>query len=243
MSQTQTTAKKVDQVLSDYRDAAKAAATNMEEVPVKLRPGRQMAKEQALEQLPSLYKAVTTATIPSRLVGVFASGDAAVIAKVAEFLSQNGGAVVDAGRFYQTLGEFAGAAMGDGANRCFNTVCFTRMLSSLRGTAHDFGIKLSGNPEYEEADCPTAAEVVTHVRKLTRDAYGDVFTLHGATTAIVDAVVNNNLSSKRIPVLVVNAIDDDREALAGLFARSSAFEFQPDFEVTEESVVATFKGR
>ncbi len=235
--------KKVDQLLTDLREARAAADTVMEEVPTKLRPGRQMAKNQALEALPGLIKAVESGTVPTRLVGVFASGDPAVIAKVIEFLSANGGIVLDAGTMYRQLGEYVEPAFGGAAQRSFNTVCFTRMISALREQAQLFGYRMDRNPEYEETVTTTLEEVSEHCRRLVRDAYGDAPNLAVLTRAIIDAVVKGNLSNKRIPVLIVNASEDEQDTLSQLFTRATAFEFSPEFEVTEESVVSTFKGR
>lgn len=235
--------KKVDQLLTELRDARAAADTVMEEVPTKLRPGRQMAKNQALEALPSLIKAVESATVPTRLVGVFASGDPAVVAKVVAFLDANGGIVLDAGTMYRQLGEYVEPAFGGATQRAFNTVCFTRMISALREQAQTFGYKMDRNPDYEETITPTTKEVTEHCRKLTRDAYGDEPNLAVMTRAIIDAVVKGNLSNKRIPVLVLNAAEDEQDTLSQLFTRVTSHEFSPEFEVTEESVVSTFKGR
>ncbi len=246
MTQTQGTMpgpKKIDLALAELRDARRLADTNMEEVPVKMRPGRLMAKNQAAEALPGLIAAVRAATIPTRLVGLYAAGDPGVIARVGAFMAERHGIVVDAGLMYRHIAEYVEAAFGGGRNRTFNTTCFTRMVSCLREQEHLFGIKPERNPDYEEAITPTLTDVVDHVRKLVRAAYGDSRNQLVVSNMILDAVVNGNLTDKRIPVLVVNSTEDEQGSLSSLFSRARAFEFAPDFDVSEESVASILKGR
>jgi hypothetical protein len=246
MSQTETTAKKPDKfeaLLARYKAAKTAANVNIEEVPVKVRPGHLVAKRTAEDELPGLFTAVKAAVIPSRLAGVFASGDPVAVEAMADLLRKNGDVVLDAGAFYNDLGAFAEAAMGNSRSREFNTVCFSRMMSSIRDSAQSFGIRLDGNPEYEEAICRDTAAVVAHVRQLVRGKYDDVFAVTTLSNAIVDAVVNGNLTDKRIPVLVLNASEEEQPAISQLFSRARAHEFEPGFEATPESVANIFRGR
>ncbi len=247
MSQMETTApKKADKfeaLLARYSAARAAASINIEEVPVRVRPGNLVAKRAAEDELPGLVAAVKAAVIPSRLVAVFAGGDPAGVEALADLLRKNGDIVLDAGAFYNDLGAFAEAAMGNSRSREFNTVCFSRMMSALREAAQLFGIKLDRNPEYEEAICRDTAAVVAHVRQLVRGTYGDVFTVTALSNAIVDAVVKGNLSDKRIPVLILNANEEEQPAISQLFSRARAHEFEPGFEATPESVSTIFRGR
>lgn len=240
------TKKTVDELIVELQAAELAASVNLEEISYKVRPGRSVAKQNAQLAIPGLIAEVLDATVPGRLVGIFAEGDAAKIDEVSAFLTENNGIVLDAGAFYLDIAQYVEPSYGDTApkTRTWRTTQFGRLRSALEEKARELGIKLDRNPAYDEVATPDLDSVLSHVRTTIRGAFGDSLNVAALRKAIGAAVVKRNLTNKRIPVLVVNATAAEKQGgLAGLFSKSSSFEFLPDFQTTKEEVVAIFKGK
>lgn len=237
---TQQQARKVEDSIADVVATRAVAATNLEEVPYVVRPGRSIAKLQAQNDLPGLEAELLGRTVPGRLVGVFAVGDPAKIATVAAFLEENGGIILDAGKLYADLAEYVEPSYGE--DRVFRTTQYMRLTSAFRQQAAEVGLTKTEMPSYTETTCETQARTAEHGRNLIRAAAGDEVNLAVLKRAVVNAVVDRELAAKRIPVLVLNATAAEQAGLSPLFSKALEFDFQPTFEVDKESVVKIFKG-
>lgn len=236
MSQTP---RKIEDVIAELAQAHQDSVINLEDVPYDVRPGRAMAKQRAEEAAPLLEAELVSKTVPSRLVGVYASGDAAKITEAAAFLVENGGIVVDASKFYNEIAEYIEPSYGD---RVFRTTQYLRLTSALRSAVADIGLDKKTEPVYAETICETQAQTVDHVRNLIRNVSGDEINLALLKKAIIDAVVERELTAKRIPALVLNATTPEQAGLSPLFSKTLEFNFKFDFEVTKDTVIKIFKG-
>lgn len=234
------TARKVEDAIDELRAARVEAAVNLEDVPRQVRPSRSMSKQRAQEAIPGLVAEVVTATVPARLVGVFASGDADAVAAASAFLQENGGIVLDAAKLYRGITEYIEPSYGD---RVFRTTQYVRLTSALREVGDTLGLKLQAMPDYVEKICPTAADTEAHSRNLIRAALGDEVNLQSLRRAIVDAVVERDITSKRVPVLVLNADEGERAGLSPLFSKVGEYVFEPGFVAEKDAVISIFKGK
>ena len=234
--------RKVDEILKEIVAAQDVLAKANEDIPIQVRSGWAVRKEAARQALETLRPELEAATVPSRLVGCFASGDAGRIEEVAALLRDTGGIVVRADAVWERI--VANFEDSFGADRLFRTTQFWLMVNAYRAIASELGLPgtIPSDAFVYDAPCPTHDDCLALVRRTIRSWATDELNLRAIRTSILDAVIADGLDDKKLPVLVTGATPDEVPVLKTLFTKAVTHEFATDFEVTTNSVTTIFRG-
>jgi hypothetical protein len=229
------------EVSKDVEAATKVVSQEIEAVHYSQKPAVQMAMIQASERLPQLLEEMKSIVIPSKLVGLFASGDKTSIDKTAELLTDNEGIVLDAAQLYRSVTDLVEPSYS--RDRTFCSTQFHLMIQKITSIAIDLGYLEIEAPKHRETICPDTAATLAHVRNLLRECrVGDQANIDLLTKTVLDAIVREQIVAQQIPVMVVGVGSvDERNAIATLFNKSVDFTFPVNFNPTVAKIVSLFK--
>jgi hypothetical protein len=219
-------------------------------VPYGVRPALRGQIIQASERLPKLLDEMKAVIIPSKLIGLFATGDKTSIDKTAEFLTHtdeegksNGGVVLDAAQMYRTITDLVEPSYS--RDRVFCTTQFSLLIQGITEIGNNLGYQEIEAPKHKETTCPDTAATLAHIRNTLRGCHvGDQANIDLLTKNAIDAIVRDKIDSKQIPVIVIGVASvEERNAIATLFSRSVDFVFPTKFEPTAAKIVAMFKAQ
>jgi len=222
------------------RAAREVIAMPVEDVNVKYRAGHGIRVRQAQDELPDLHTALSEVTIPSRLVGVFAEGDAAAIA-MASTVVKDGGVVVDAAALWRAVAAPVEASMGP--QRQWSPVQWRLMMQGVAEEARKQGFTdMAPLPLENEVATDSEADIAAYVAGLVA-ASPDIADLQLRTvrSAILEAVIDGDLTAPAVPVLVVGATPSETASLRRLFARATIHSFPPGADVFRAALVEILK--
>ncbi len=231
---------KIETIVADYESVLALSRKNVEDVPFNVRAGWGGRIQDAQQALPGLRAELLKSTIPDRLVGVFASGDAAKVALAVTCISENGGIVLDAGKLYTDLA--LDLELSYGQDREFRTSQFGLLMQEYATLARHYGYDTASALTFRGKVCSTVQASAAHIRTLVRGAIKDELNIQALKDVVLDTVVKHNLVGAQVPVLVVNAPAEEQAVLASFFCRSSTYEFDATFEVTQPALLKVFKG-
>jgi hypothetical protein len=98
------------------------------------------------------------------------------------------------------------------------------------------------NLEFAEAYCNTFEESEAHIRKLVRATCADRLNVALLINQVVERVISAQLDDSKLPVIVLNAKEDEHPALRALFSKSCVHEFAASDEApSRESIVSILK--
>jgi hypothetical protein len=229
------------EVSKDVEETTRVVSQEIEAVHYTARPAVQMAMIQASERLPKLLDEMKSIVIPSKLVGLFASGDKTSIDKTAELLTKNEGIVLDAAQMYRSVTDLVEPSYS--RDRVFCSTQFHLMIQKITSIAIDLGYLEIEAPKHRETTCPDTAATLGHIRRILRECrVGDQANIDLLTKSILDVIVREQIDSQKIPVMVVGVGSvDERNAIATLFNKSIDFTFPKDFDPTVAKIVSLFK--
>jgi hypothetical protein len=238
-----TTTRTIRDIIKDIQNTNSILRKEIESVPYGQRPALQIAMIQASEKLPRLLSEIKQVVVPTRLVGLFASGDETSINKTAAFLVENEGIVLNANKIYQDIASRVEPSYSK--DRLFCTTQYSLMVGAISDIGLELGYLEIESPKFKELVCKTFADTVTHIKNTLRECkVGDQANVDLLTNAVVDAIVKEEIDSKQIPVIVTGVTSiEERNAIATIFNKSIDFTFSPDFEPTAEKIVALFKSQ
>jgi hypothetical protein len=241
----------IAEVSKDIAEVTEVVSQELEGVPYGIRPAVQMQIIQASEKLPKLLQEMKEIVIPSKLVGLFASGDKTSIDKTASFLTEanpdtgktNGGILLDAAQLYRSVTDLVEPSYS--RDRIFCTTQYSLMIQKITHIATDLGYLEIESPKFRETICPDTATTLSHIRNLLRECkVGDQANIDLLTKTVIDGIVRDGIDSKQIPVIVVGVGSvDERNAIATLFSRSTDYVFPVGFTPTVPKIVALFKAQ
>lgn len=233
--------RKASDILEELIAAYETTKIDIENVPISIRPGIEMQRIQAELRIPELRQELTLATVPSRLAGVFVSGNSLKIHEVGFFLRENGGIVLNASELWNDITLAIEPSFGH--ERVFTTGVHFLMTQEIAHQSRRLGTVFPTLPSYVEAFCPTSQDTLHHVRGRVNSVLGDDLLIRSLKSDIVEAVIEQRLFDGRIPVLIVGAIEGDKPAISTLFTKTESVEFDSDFKVTKETITKAFKGK
>lgn len=231
--------RKIEAIVEELQAARDMAATNLEEVPFAIRAGMSIQVRAAADKVEPLRKELLAATVPSRLFAVLATGNLDKVKAAGDFLSANGGFVLPADRFWNTVADLIEPSYG--LDRVFRTTQHSLLVQALTDAAVAQGFSMVDMPKYRETTCPTRADTISHVRSILRTVGADGLSLVFMEADILGAVVTNQLFDKRVPVLVTGSSEDEHPFLRRLFAKAVAHDFAADFEPSKEAITKILK--
>jgi hypothetical protein len=198
-----------------------------------------MAKRQAADSIVTLTEELVKTTIPGRLIGLFVKGTGEAIEALQKLIEIHGGITINANQLYQDLAKEVEPSFG--SDSIFKMSSFLRLSDLYWNFSKSLGIDVPKSLEYVEINCPTRLSIEKHIKKMVREACGDVLALKSLTKKIVDVIVHDGIEGKYIPVAVTQADDTDFPALASLFNKTIQLNLIDVKEVTKENIFKALK--
>jgi hypothetical protein len=231
----------IKEISNDIEAANDLLTKEVDALPYGVRPALRAQMIQASEKLPQLLDEMKSVVVPSKLVGLFASGDKTSIDKVAEFLTANDGVVIDAAQVYRTITDLVEPSYS--RDRIFCTTQYSLLVQGITKIAGDLGYLEIESPKFKETICPDTASTLAHIKNCLRECrVGDQANVDILTKTVIDAIVKNEIDSKQIPVMVIGVTStEERNAIAVLFSRAVDYVFPTKFEPSAQKIVALFK--
>ena len=236
-------------IAAEVSNNNKILSMEVESVPFGQRPAIHVAKIQASQKLPVLLEEIKSVVIPSRLVGLFATGDLTAINDTINVLTfskdkegkTNGGIFLDVAQLYRSIVDLVEPSYG--RDRTFSSLQYSIVIRKISEIGINLGYQEINPPKFASQICPDTASTMSHVRKMLRDCkVGDQANLDLLTNKVIDAIVRDKIDSKHIPVIVteVNS-QDEKNAIATLFSRIVDYKFPTGFIATSKTVAQLFR--
>jgi hypothetical protein len=233
--------RELKEIIKEIKETEKTAIIRLDEVPYKNRGGMGIAIRTACERLPVLLDELAKAVIPSRLTAVYATGDEAIVTKVADFMRKNGGIVLDGNELYRNICKDIEPTYDN--MHTFSTTQHGIMLNGIREIARSLDYAELPAPTYKETICKTPQDTINHVRSLIRGSMGDTLSKKYLVKSLTDLVLKTATDVPRIPILVVDVPTPEEKAnLSTLFTTNTDYKFSPDFIITSKTLSKIFKG-
>lgn len=236
--------RKLSDVLSEVHEKMRTAATNLEEVPRNYRDGWSAKVGLAKEALPGLLKELEGATVPSRLVGMFATGDAGAIQRAADFLKTHGGAAVDVDQWYVEVAKDISAQSTALWDRWWRTTQHGIFARYFLAQVSTYFPGAANYPNYVERRCPEFLDLVDLLRDLTTGSVGENLVVAQAKDLVMRAVVQDRLDGGKVPVLVYSSVAGAiPPQLGGLFSKVVNVELDAEFEPSVTAISNILKNK
>jgi hypothetical protein len=235
--------REVKEIVKEIKETEKVAVINTNDLPYASRGGMGIAVRTACEKLPVLLDELKATIIPTKLVAVFAVGPDAITNKVAAFLEENGGLVVDANGLYRGIAKAIEPTYG--ADRTFGVQQFGVMMREIRDLAGSLGYDELPAPQFDgntSVLCRDEYQTSMHVREIIRKSIGDDFSRKFIVKNLTESVIKGAVDGRRIPILVLDTpTAEEKAALTVLFSSSTTYKFETDFTVDKQSISKIFK--
>jgi hypothetical protein len=249
-TETKTEAKveKIDSVveglIEDIIGAQNTASTQMEDVPVSIRPAIEMRKEQASKALPVLMNSLWAQT-PRRLVAVSVGGDQEFLDEAAKLI-EGSGIVFGVGAFWDRVASEIEPSMGlDRIYRMTQHHILVNIFTAAKQEYNeDFRYASAFLPQFSEICCPTHSDLVNHIRTMVAEAdrtypQDSKMLTSALKSTILKETVKSDLCNHKVPVLLLNPGELDIEEFQTLFAKHSEAVLKET--PTLESLINLFK--
>jgi hypothetical protein len=229
----------VSEIFEKIEEAKTIIETPWELVPFKVREGWNMGVTNAKESIGSLIKQVKERSIPSRLIGIFATGSNEGLLALHNLVKTGDGLVINANQVYIGLAQELEPSFG--SDRIFKPSTFMQFVSLYRNLCEDNGIINCPSLPYFEANCPTSLDTINHVKIMVRSAVRDDLTIKVLTKELIDGIIKGELDGKYIPVMVTQASEEDRKVLSKLFVKTVDMQVDTAEDATQENVTKLVK--
>jgi hypothetical protein len=230
----------IKEIIKDIKETEQTSLITSEEIPYKARGGMASKIRLACERLPELLKEIELALIPSKLIALYSSGDLGVISNVSTFIKETKGIVLNSNEMYQKVADRVEQTYSP--NRTFTTTQHSVMLQQIREIALMFDYLELPAPKYQEAICPDSKCTLAHIKKCIRSSIGDDLNIRFLKKYLVESVLKTKNPPKTIPILVLNvSSEEEKSVLNQLFNQTNSFNFKPDFEIDQKTIVKLFK--
>lgn len=229
------------EISKDIENANALLKTELPAIPFGQRPAMHTAMINAGASLPLLLEELKNEVIPSRLVGLFATGDLTAINETIEFLTKSDGISLDANEMYRSIVDLVEPSYGP--DRTFSTTQYSLMIRKVSDIGINLGYLEINPPKYSECICPDTLSTMMHVKKMLRSCkVGDQANIDLLTNKVVDVIVTNKISSKFIPVIITGVTSqEEKNAIATLFCQTTDHNFKKDFKPTQKTIQQLFK--
>lgn len=214
-------------------------ARPIEEVATRNRAGHEILRRSVSDELPQLMKDLRVATIPHRLIGVFATGDADTISAAAATIA-DGGLVIAADEVWRKVADPVETSLGP--QRRWGVHQWYLVQRGVAEVARELGhSEMQSLPNPNEIQTTDVDGLVDEIRKIVAASTVADIQVRYIEDQLVRAVCDNRLTATAVPVLVVGASEDERRTLVRFFVRSQTHVFEPGAETDEAALTKIFR--
>lgn len=205
------------------------------------RPGLEMQVRQSKDTLASLKEQYSKELLDNS-IGIFVSGTSESVQKFSVVAEKEGNTLtLDANELYEKLANEIEPSIGNSREFTSNQAMF--LLGSLKGISKELGVTEMQAPKLHEIRVVrTHQDLVSYVRTVLREAAGDELNKLYLSNALTKKALKICYSGSVVPVVIVNAQQDEVNPLSKLFQKG-AFNIPIDLEATidKEYVLKTFQ--
>lgn len=211
-----------EKLLNQYEEAVKAAAVNLDDYPIKNRPGMEMRKRESATELPKIRQQYGE-IIQAKAFGIFLEGDPQSSAEFARVASEEASTInVSADGLYQTLADGIEESMG--TRRTFGTTQLGLLIGALTEVGRELDFRNIPMPQiFDVAICADRAALVNTVREMVRAVVGDRLNLLWVSQHMIQAALSIRYTRSVVPVIVTNATADERQELSKSLFNGTTF--------------------
>lgn len=214
-------------LVAQIRDGRKYLEQQEGDIPFKSRQGWAIQRRQVNDTMPGLLTAVTTAVIPKKVVVLFLKADDPEAAgAAAQVVAENGGVVFDAAKTWVDV-EMA-VSPGMGPTRTWSVNTHHLAVGVIANAARDLGIEAMDRPGYVDVVDTSHEGILAAARQIAQQSDLRDLVMRRFKAEIVEAVVAEELVTKPVPVLVINAAPEEMVALATCASKSTMKTLTPE---------------
>lgn len=229
-----------EDILKELKVVKKSANLDIDVIPQHIRPGHEMAKREANEKLPRLFREYLDTVFKSAR-GLFPNGSEDNTKQYVEVAKKEGGiVVVDGGEMYRNMAKQIEPSIG--SSRDFGVTQLQLLMAMVRVISNDIGFQEPVPPTMTELRaCTTFEDLVEYVRILCERAMGNKLYVSYVTFKVADAALEADFAGKVLPVAITHTTSADRAVLASLFVANTSFNLDDADEIDAKYVISTFK--
>lgn len=220
----------LQQIMSEYTAAQAAAARNPEEYNFTARPGIEMAIRAAKDKLESLEKQYQKEFLAAA-VAVFLDGPGAQA-----LVGYHGVIAADASALYRRITDLVDPTLG--SSRTFTANQGSRVLTELRNVGVELHVASMKQVDFGPAvEVPTFSDTLAVIRNGVRKALHDDLNRMYLEAVVVRQALALKFTGNSAPVFIVNALPDERDALATPFGKGqTTWSVRADVEVNDDYI-------
>lgn len=217
--------------------AKKMAALDIEEVPAKTRPGMQIAKRQAQNELAGLRE-VFSEYLHKSALAVFVSGKYAN--DFVSLANQEDPDIlhVDLDDVYRRIADVVEPSMRQ--DREISPTQFSLMLGEYGAIGKSIGLTSMPALKYRQDTPRTKEALVTFIKNVVRESVGDELAIDTFRKNLLEKAESREYSRSVIPVLVTGATSVEEEQAVNKTCTKGSFSFTIEEEPTKETVDEAF---
>lgn len=223
--------------LKEYNDNLALANINLDDVPVKVRAGKESQKRDALSNVED-FRDRYGAALRKAAFGLALSGPGSeefirVAKEEADVL------VVDGSELYKRIADRVAPSMG--TNREFGVSQYSAVITELRAIAQELNVYSMPSPKWTEpVNVGDDVGLLKHITSMVDSGVGlDLAALY-ITRQILTAGLAAGANKTTVPVIVTGLGDKAAEMLPKLFHEGRSLLVDAPKDVTKEFVLDTF---
>jgi hypothetical protein len=226
-------------ILTKLKEAKRVVNVAREDVPFALKEGWGIKRREALDTIGTLTKQLKQLVIPGHLVGIYVTGTEDVLGALSTLVINYDGLQINADKLYLDVAEELKPTFG--SDHMVKLDTFMKLTQLYYESGRAFEIQELSPLHYSEVECPKNKDLVDYVKTQIRGAVGDELAIRVLTRALLDGILNRELSGRYIPVMITQASDADKNALSKLFIKTIDLDLKTIEDATKENLMKTVK--
>lgn len=231
-----------EDILKELQITKKLAETDLDLVKPNVRSGHEMAKRDAADRLPRLFREYVEVLFKGARA-LFPNGSPKNVEKYVQVARAEGGVgvvTVDGGELYKKIAWEIEPSIGQ--SRDFGVTQLQLLMALVKQISYDVSFKDPVPPVLNELRaCTTFDDLVDYVRERIEAAMSDNLLVAFTQFKVADAACAAGFDGNILPVVVTGTSSQDRAALAHLFEASSSFDLDTAEAIDSKFVISTFK--
>jgi len=225
-------------LIKELKETTNLAKTELLGSDPRTRPGHEMARNQAMEKLPTLRKAYMDAFGQNVFVLLPTGKNANTFGELA--VQEGGAIVVDGSEFYKNLAGRCLQTMG--VHQTFGVTQFVTLRVQLHTWCRENNVRMEDLNFENDTVTKGLSEIVKKVRELVEKTNGQRLLKTYIEGQVVEQALNQEVDSKVVPVVILNTSEDEQASLIGTLFRGKGLIVETDNqEIKEEFINKTFK--
>jgi hypothetical protein len=202
----------LEETLSKLQELSTLANMNLEEVPGRIRPAKEMLKRQAQAELPTVRSHYRSVFSQSAFCIAVLGSNGKEFAETAA--TEGAGVAIDVDAIYKRLTAIVEPALGK-VRQITASVILNTITQELRQIGAELGLASVPMPLYNnDMYCPTEADTLVAIRKLIEDSVGSALQRVYIESEAVEKGINEGVAASTVPVALYGTDAENVKAIA-----------------------------